>query len=298
MSAVAERHRAAVPPAALAETGPVVVLRPWRPGVLARFEEVWRYRRLLPYLAWQFVLRRYRRTYLSWFWIPLKPGIDILSKTLFFGGLLSVGSGDRPYFIFVAFSSAGWILFERCLYWGARSGQMAKSFARGRHFPRTPVVVASIGPSLIEYVLYTIVAIGGVLYYLFKGHYYLAPPTHMVFAVCAFVMLLAFGLSVGLILAPLTEITKEIRYLLQYVLQLWYFVTPIVYPISSIPPKYQAVAELNPITAPLELMKYGLLDTAPPKATSLLASVVALPVFLVTGLAFSSRMEGKAVARL
>jgi lipopolysaccharide transport system permease protein len=294
--AVAERPTAA-PPLRGHEL-PIKTIEPWRPGVQARFEEVWRYRRMLSYLGKQFVLRRYRKTYLGWLWIPMKPGIDILSKTLFFGGLLQVSSGDRPYFIFVAFASAGWTLFERCLYWGARAGQMAQTFARGRHFPRTPVLIASITPSLIDYVLYTAVAIGGVFYYLFKGHFYLAPPQHWIFAIFGFILLIVFGQSVGMILSPLTEITKEVRYVLQYVMQLWYFVTPIVYPISSLPPKYQIIAEVNPLTAPLELMKYGLLATAPPKAISLLSAVIAIPLFVLAGLAFSSRMERKMVARL
>jgi lipopolysaccharide transport system permease protein len=296
MSAVADRSVAR--PSVREHGAPTTVIGPWRPGVLARFEEVWRYRRLLPYLGKQFVLRRYRRTYLSWLWIPLRPGIDILSKTLFFGGLLQVSSGDRPYFIFIAFASAGWMLFERCLHWGARAGQMSKTFARGRHFPRAPALVASAAPALLDYLLYTAVAIGGVVYYVFKGHYYLAGPAHMLIGFLGLALLLVFGLSVGLILAPLTEITKEVRYVLQYVTQLWYFVTPIVYPISSLPPKYQIIAEVNPVTAPLELVKFGLLDTAPPTAISLLSSVIALPLFLVGGLAFSSRMERKVVARL
>jgi lipopolysaccharide transport system permease protein len=296
MSAVTER--VAARSSVHEHNAPITLIGPWRGGVLPRFEEIWRYRAILPYLAKQFVIRRYRRTYLSWLWIPLRPGIDIISKTLFFGGLLQVSSGDRPYFIFIAFASAGWMLFERCLYWGARSGQMARTFARGRQFPRAPVLVASIAPALIDYILYTAVAVGGVAYYLFKGHYYLAGPTHMIFAVIGFAMLLAFGLSVGLVLAPLTEITKEIRYVLQYVMQLWYFVTPIVYPISSLPTKYQVIAQVNPVTAPIELMKYGLLDTAPPAAISVLVSAIALPLFLLGGLAFSSRMERKTVARL
>jgi lipopolysaccharide transport system permease protein len=297
MSAVAE------PPSAVSSsrehTAPITVIGPWRPGVLPRFEEIWRHRGVVPYLGKQFILRRYRKTYLGGLWIILRPGIDMLSKTLFFGGLLKVSSGDRPYFIFIAFASAGWVLFERCLYWGARAAMLTKVVSRGRHFPRTPVIVASTAPALMDFLLNAAVAIVGVVYYLFKGHFYLThAPLHMLVGVIGFALLLLFGLSIGLVLAPLTEITKEIRYLLAYVMQLLYFLTPIVYPISSIPPKYRIFAELNPVTAPIELVKYGLLDTAAPTALSLLSCVIVIPLSLIGGLAFSSRMEHKMVARL
>jgi lipopolysaccharide transport system permease protein len=280
-------------------TAPITVLGPWRPGVLPRFEEIWHHRGVLPYLGKQFMLRRYRKTYLSWIWIPLRPGIDMLSKTLFFGGLLKVSSGDRPYFIFIAFASAGWVLFERCLFWGARAGMMARSVSRGRHFPRAPVIAASTAPALTDFLLNVAVAIVGVVYYLFKGHLYLThAPLHMLVGVIGFALLLLFGLSAGLFLAPMTEITKEVRYVLAYVMQLWYFVTPIVYPISSIPRTYQTIAELNPVTAPIELVKFGLLDTAPPTLLSLCSCAIVIPLFLIGGIAFSSRMERKKVARL
>src|SRR6266540_2527874 len=90
---------------------PITVIGPWHPGVWPRLHEFWRHKPLFPYLWKEFIIRRYRQTYLSWLWIPLRPAIDIASRTLLFGGFLQVGSGDRPYFIYIAFASAGWQLF-------------------------------------------------------------------------------------------------------------------------------------------------------------------------------------------
>jgi len=253
----------------------------------------------MPYLGKEFVLRRYRKTYLGMLWIPAKPGIDILSKALFFGGVLNVSSGNRPYFIFLAFASAGWMIFERAWHWGTRCIQYANRAVRGLHFPRSMAAAATAFPAMVDFILYALVAIVGTLYYLLtRHHWYLAPPQQMVIGVAGLTMLIVFGLALGLFTAPLAMITKESRYLVVYINQILYFVTPIVYPISSIPPRYRTIAEYNPLTGPIEMVKFGFVSTAPPEFTSVIVSIVALAVVVCGGLWFSSRFERTAVARL
>ena len=105
MNVVIERlRRPAEEASAQSSELPITVISPWRHGVIGRFQDIWRTRSLMPYMWREFILKRYRKTYLGVLWIPLKPGIDILSQTLLFGGFLQVGSGDRPYCIFIAFA--------------------------------------------------------------------------------------------------------------------------------------------------------------------------------------------------
>jgi lipopolysaccharide transport system permease protein len=297
MSAVAERSPARAP--AHPHDEPVTVFEPWRPGVLPRLEEIWRFRSLIPYLGKQFIFKRYRKTFLSWIWIPLRPGIDIASRALLFGGFLQVGSGDRPYFIFLAFASAGWVIFNSCLHWGVRAVKMSRSIASGVHFPRTLPVIAATFPAAVDFLLYALVAVVGTLYYLIaKGQNYLAPIEQMPVAALGVLLLVMLGLSFGMVIAPLAVVTKEVRYLLGYGMQFWYFVTPVVYAVSSLPQKYQPIAVYNPVTAPLEMIRYGLLSTSAPETASIISCAVTIPVFLVIGLLVSSRFERAAVARL
>jgi lipopolysaccharide transport system permease protein len=297
MSAIAERLAGRV--LGRAQDVPLVVITPWRPGVLPRLVELWWFRSTIPYLWKEFILARYRRTYLSWLWIPLRPGIDIASRTLLFGGFLQVGSGDRPYFIYIAFASAGWTMFEGTLKWGTRAVQRGNSIVRGLHFPRSVLLAGALAPAAMDFVLYSGVAIVGTIYYLLvQQHNYLAPPPQMVVGVLGLALLMLFGLALSLFTAPLAMITKEIRYLLGFVTQFWYFVTPVVYAISTLPPKYRLIAEANPITAPIEMVKFGFLSTAPPETISLFTCFVGLFVLLATGLWFFSRCEHAAVQRL
>ena len=132
------------PSAASAGGGRAIVIRPWRPGPLGRLRELWRYRAVIPYLGGLYMLRRVRRTYLGWMWIPLRPLMDIGARTLFFGGLLGASSGDRPYFIFIAFGTAGWTLFDRILHWGTRAVRLNRGISGRTHVPRLPALVAAV----------------------------------------------------------------------------------------------------------------------------------------------------------
>jgi lipopolysaccharide transport system permease protein len=278
---------------------PIGVISPWRAGVWPRFLELWHQRSVIPWMGKEFILKRYRRTYLGALWIPLRPGMDILTQTFIFGGLLQVGSGDRPYFIFIAFGRAGWIIFDRALHWSTRSVRLANAVVRGVHVPRSLVSAATIFPTMMDFLLYSLIAIVGVFYYLiFRGHWYLAPPQQQVIGIFGLMLMTLFGIAVGLFIAPIAANTKEIRFVITYFVQFLYFMTPIVKPLSNLHGIYYTIGLWNPLTAPIELVNYGFLGTNDLYPESLLSSAVGLVVLTIGGLVFSTRFERAAVARL
>lgn len=298
MSAVATRTQTATLPAHPAPKAPVQVIEPWKPGVLARLREVWRERRLIPYYGKCYIEARYQNTWLGWIWLPLRPGLDMLSKALFFGGFLGVSSGDRPYIIFFTFGSCGWVLFESMNRWGTRALRMSNRFIKNAYAPRLPRMAGLFFPAAMDFLLYTIVAIAAVIYFLIdRGKLYVVPSPQVAIACGGILLLAVWGLSLALWTAPISIYTRDVRLSFGYVTQFWYFVTPIAYPISSIPPKYQPIAELNPLTAPIEMVKYGFLQTAPPTTRSYLACFIGLSVFLAVALWLFSRFERAAVER-
>jgi ABC-type polysaccharide/polyol phosphate export permease len=127
---------------------------------------------------------------------------------------------------------------------------------------------------------------------------YLVPSKQVVIAAAGLLLLAAWGLTVALFTAPLSTYARDVRYSFNYVTQFWYFLTPIAYPISSIPPQYQPIAEANPLTAPVEMVKYGFLQTAPPTTKSIATCFIGLAVLGVLGLWLFTRMERAAVQRL
>jgi lipopolysaccharide transport system permease protein len=301
MSAIAEqaeRHGVAAAPARF-ETEHLTVISPWRHTVFARLGEIWTYRALFPYLAKELIMRRYRKTYLGWIWIPLRPGLQILSGGLVFGGFLGVSSGDRPYAILLAVSTAAWMLFERALHWGTRGVRQAGSFSGGSFFPRIMVVAGSTGPAIMDFLINQMVFLLLIGYFLiFRGTNYLAPPEQWPTGILGLFILLVFGLSFGLVTGPLTAITKEIRYVTSYFVQFLVFITPIYYPISSLNENYQKILELNPLTAPIELVQFGFVGSAGPAPISIASCVIGIVVLCGGGLSFFNRFERAFVARL
>ena len=277
----------------------VRITDPWKAGVRPRFHELWRYRSLLPWMGKEFILKRYRRTYLGYLWIPLRPGMDILTQTLFFGGILQVGSGDRPYFIYIAFGRAGWMIFDRSMHWSARAVRFANSMVRGLYCPRFLIQAATVFPTMIDFFLYSLIAIIGLFYFLIvRGAWYLAPPDQMIVGFFGLFLMILFGLGAGLFIGPVAAVTKEIRFLINYIVQFLYFITPIIKPLSELHGIYYTVALWNPLTAPIAMVNYGFLSTNDLKPQSVLSSAVGLTLIIFFGLRFSSRFERAAVARL
>jgi lipopolysaccharide transport system permease protein len=288
---------AASPPVPI--DAPVRVIGPWHPSLRARFRELAQHLKLITYYGSCYIKRRYQNTWLGWIWLPLRPGLDMAMKGLLFGGFLGVSSGDRPYIVFFTFGSAGWVLFERTMFWANRSLRMSRRFLRGVHGPWLPKLAAVLFPAAMDFVLYVAVAVAAVVYYwIAKGHLYLVPSPQTLTGFAGIFLLGLWGLSVGCWTAPLSQYTRDVRYSFGYVLQAWYFVTPVIYPISQLPPQYQIIAKVNPLTAPVEMVKFGFLDTAPPAMISLLVSLPSLALILAGGIWSLNRFERAAVERL
>jgi lipopolysaccharide transport system permease protein len=270
----------------------------WTP--LETLVALWRGRALIPYFGRRFLERRYARTVLGWLWIPLRPGFDVGARVLLFGGFLGVASGDRPYFMFFIAGMAAWMLFERTSFWATRALEMNRALFARVYVSRLAPVTAAVVPGLLDFLLYAAIGALGATYYKFaEGTSYLIFDLRTVAAVGAGVVLLAIsGVAIGMWTAPLAAETRDVRFLSRYVFGFWFFITPVIYPISTIPERYRPIAELNPLTAPVELVKYGVLRTAPPTVSSLVVSLLFLVIVFVGGLWFFARSQRLPVERI
>lgn len=276
------------------------VLAPPRWTPMEVLLDAWRHRALIPYFGRRFLERRYARTVLGWFWIPLRPTLDVGARVLLFGGFLGVASGDRPYFMFFIIGMAAWQLFERTALWALRALEVNRALLSRAYVSRLAAVIAAAVPGVLEFLLYLgIAAIGALYYTLSHGTSYLTFGFRaMAAAGIGLVLLVLYGFGIGLWTAVMAAEARDVRFFARYVFGFWYFLTPVIYPISTIPERYRGLAELNPLTAPVELVKYGLLSTAPPSSSSLFVSLATLTVLLLGGLWYFARSQRPAVERI
>jgi lipopolysaccharide transport system permease protein len=256
--------------------------------------EIWSHRRQIAFFGRRLIEKRYIRTWLGMLWIPLRPALDVVLRTLLFGGLLAVSSEGLPYLVFFAVGMAAWMMLESSALWATRSLEVNRGVLRRIDVPRLVPLVSALAPALLEFGLYLGIAAIAVVYYgVIDGTIYVQSPFGVdgLLALGGLAILGLLGLGVGLWTSPFVAQARDIRFGFGYVAAMWLFLTPVIYPIDTIPEKYRPLAEHNPATAPVEAFKHALLGTAGPSTTSWLVSLATMAVLVSGGSWFFARKE-------
>jgi lipopolysaccharide transport system permease protein len=269
----------------------VWVIEPRREGVRALAREVWRYRRLMRFFASRSLTKLYRRTVLGWAWVFIRPLFPLLVKTLVFGSVLGVGSNGVPYFLFLVVGTTIWELFASVTMWGTRSLELNRSMLSRIYIPRVILPIAMAAPAALNFAIHLAVAAVAITYYrVVDGHlYFNARGIGWALQACVLAWLL--GLAIALWTSVPALVARDVRFTLNYVLGFWVFLTPVLYPLSSVSPDHRWLVGLNPMTPVVESFKYGILgiDNAEPRLLAI-AWVTTL-VILIGGLVFFTRAE-------
>lgn len=258
----------------------------------------WRHRAAFPYFMRRFLRKRYGRTFLGYLWFFLPTLIPLLTGALVFGGILGVSGGPVPYFLYFLIASSAWSVFSATAYFATRSLELSRSELRRVYVPRLIPLTAAMTMGLINLAVFAIIGVFAVAYYLIeRGEFYLVLSPATALYPVGIAMLIVFGLACGLWFSPLAARARDVRRLAGYVLGFWYFLTPVLYPIDQISPSWRILASLNPVTAPLEMAKNGLIGTGGVTVTGIASYFVALALVASIGLYRFAAMERSTVAR-
>jgi lipopolysaccharide transport system permease protein len=275
------------------------VVEPTRLGFFARVEEIWRYRRILWFFAMQRVKDRYEGTTLGPFWLFARPLMPIFISTVVFGRLLSVPSDGVPYFLFYLAGSSCWRIFERSNLWVSQSLESAKGLIKKVYFPRIIAPMASVAPAVTEFaILFTILVLACVAYWIKDGTFYLRFGLGMLAGVIAVVLTCFFAVAIGLWTSVLQVRHKDVRYSIRYANQFWNYATPVIYPMSQIPPKYHFLMYLNPMAPLVEMYKWGMLGIGQFPAKELASGILLISAVFGAGLVYFNRSEAASVDKL
>jgi len=264
---------------------PLRVIEPPTPGLRRHFAEIRHQRHAFGYFVRQYVQKRVGRTFLSYLWIFLPVLIPLFMGALVFGGILGVSIPGVPYFLYFIVALSAWTLFATTAYWATRSLEIMRSELRRLYIPRLiPLISAMTLPVITLLIYMVIMACATGFYVLERGEFYLDLRPATLLVPVAVVMLIVFALASGLWFSPLAPRARDVRRMAGYVLGVWYFLTPVVYPIAEIPSGWRFLASLNPITAPIEIYKQGLIGTGDVTSLGLAVYFGALVVVSVVGL--------------
>jgi lipopolysaccharide transport system permease protein len=272
------------------------LIEPRAPGIRHRLRELWSYRALFAYFGSRAIARITSNTMLGFSWLLVRPLGDTAARALIFGGVLNAPSGNAPYFLFFLVGMWSWRLFDRTLFWATRGIEMNRKLLSKMYFPRILLPFASMAPGLVEFCVYTVLVAGTIAFYaITDGTPYVELGPQLLLVPLGFAMALGLSIGIGLFTSVLGAYGRDTRYSLQYVLEFWMFVTPVIYPLDAIPQQFRTVALLNPMTPIVEMIKQGLIDSGSVDVVAIAASGAFIVVLLIGGFWFFNRFEARSI---
>ena len=232
---------------------PVIRIAPQRGLASLGLGAVWEYRELLYFLAWRDVKVRYKQTFLGVLWVILQPLVSMAIFTVLFGVLLQVDSGSVPYPVFAFAGLLPWNYFSQALNRSSTSVVNSAHLITKIYFPRLVIPLSGVLSSLVDFAIaFGVLAVLMVVYGIV--------PTARVLILPGLILLaMATALGFGLWLAALNVKYRDINYLLPFLIQIWMYLTPVVYGSNLIPERFRFLLSLNPMTGVVEGFRWALL---------------------------------------
>ena len=225
---------------------PLVVIQPSRKWNLLSLKDIWAYRELLFFLTWRDVKVRYKQTALGAAWAILQPLFMMLIFTIFFGRLAGVGSSGIPYPLFALAGLVPWTFFSNAISASGNSLVGSAHLITKVYFPRLIVPAAAMLAGLIDFLL------AFLLLCLLMIYYRVTLTVQILFLPVLVLLTALFSLAVGTWMSALNVKYRDVRFALPFLIQLWLFVSSVILPSSSVPPKYRWLLLFNPMSGIIE----------------------------------------------
>jgi lipopolysaccharide transport system permease protein len=247
--------------------------------------ELWRFRELVYFLAWRDVKVRYKQAALGAAWAVLQPLISMVVFTLFFGRLAGIPSDGIPYPLFSYSALLLWTYFAGVLTQGGQSLVSNSNLITKVYFPRVALPASTALSGLLDF------AVGLGFLAVLMGYYGVQPGWSVLLAPVFLAGLVLFTLGASMLLASLTVWYRDIKYAAPFLIQMWLFVTPVIYPTSFLPEHLQTLMALNPLAGIIEGFRACLFPGQALNATLTAVSLTMAVVVFLAGLVYFRSTE-------
>ena len=231
---------------------PLVTIEVGKTWIPLNLSDLWASRELLYFLMWRDIKVRYKQTLLGAAWAVIQPLITMIIFTYFFGKLAKVPTEGVPYPIFFYTGLLLWTFFSNGVSSASNSLIGNSNLITKVYFPRLIIPSAAVGAGLLDFAIASVLLIGLLLYYDFP----VTIEYLMLLPLVALTTLLALG--VGIWFSALNVKYRDVRYTLPFLIQIWLFVSPIIYPSSLVPDEWRWVMWMNPVTGIVEAFRASL----------------------------------------
>lgn len=263
----------------------VTHIAPSRGWASLHLRELWEHRELLYFLAWRDIKVRYKQTLLGAGWAVLQPLLTMLIFSFVFGRLAKMPSDGIPYPIFSFAALVQWNLFASATSRASDSLVGNAPLVKKVYFPRLAVPLARVAACFADYLPAFVTLV------LMMGYYRIAPGWHALWIPVFVALATAAALGTGLWLAALNVRFRDIGHVTPFLVQIWFFSTPVIYPTSLLPQRWRFLYGLNPMAGSIQGFRWALLGTGGISLLLIGLSCVVALVFLASGALYFRRME-------
>jgi lipopolysaccharide transport system permease protein len=263
---------------------PVVTIEAGKSWVPLNLRDLWAYRELLYFLMWRDIKVRYKQTMLGAAWAVIQPLVTMIIFTYFFGKLARMPTDGVPNPIFFYTGVLLWTFFSNGVTNGANSLIGNSNLITKVYFPRLIIPSAAVGAGLLDFAIASVLLAGLLVYYGFSvtwGYLMILP---------LIVLTTLFALGVGIWFSALNVRYRDVRYALPFLIQIWFFVSPIIYPSSLVPPEWRWLLALNPFSGIVESFRAALFGRQMPWVALAYSAGVAVVMLVYSSYTFR-RME-------
>lgn len=262
-----------------------VLIEPARRWEIISIREVWRFRELIYFLAWRDVKVKYKQTALGITWVILQPVLAMIIFSFIFGRYGSIPSDGIPYPVFVFIGLLPWNYFASVL------GQSTTSLVTGTnliskiYFPRIIIPLSSVIVAFLDLFVRFAVLIVILIYYGFGFN------IQMVILPLLLIILAINSIGSGLWFSALNVRYRDVQHAIPFLIQIWMFITPVIYPISFLGKYYKLFFILNPLSGIIEAFRPALLGHQPIPWVTLSISTAAGFIVFIGGVLYFGKVE-------
>jgi len=247
--------------------------------------DLWRYRELLYFLTWRDIKVRYKQTILGLVWVIIQPLTIALMLSVFLGRFTKVPSDGIAYPVFAYVAMVPWQFFANSLAAASNSLLGNEKLITKVYFPRLVIPLSAIVACLVDLAV-------ALLLMLPLFAYYRVAITVTILTLPFFVALAAMtSLGVGLWLSALNVRYRDVRHTIAFVLQAWFFVSPVAYPTNVVPEPWRLVYALNPMVSVIDGFRWAIFGIGEGPGRLLAVSIAATAIFLTSGLYYFRQTE-------
>jgi lipopolysaccharide transport system permease protein len=261
------------------------IITPPRGWLDLNLAEVWNHRELLYFFIWRDIKVRYKQTFIGAAWAVLQPLATMVIFTLFFGRLAKMPSYGLPYPIFFYTALLPWMYFAAALTNSTSTMVENQRVITKIYFPRLILPLASVLGGLLD------LAIAFALLMAMMIYYGIAPTASILLAPLFLLLAVATAMGAGLWLSAMNALYRDVRYVVPFLVQLWMFASPVVYPSTLVPENWRWLYGLNPMAGVIEGFRWSLTGHGQPPDSLLFVSASAVALILFSGIVYFQKME-------